>query len=218
VNAIRLAIVPLCVALCAALAALVAIDVLGDVLLAHDTFDDIAHGSRVLVGSGALALALVAAGCGLRALLRDARGSETTFCASLAATIPRRPLPFFAAVFVATPAILAGMEALDACLASQSIDDAGDLFGGSLALGLGVAAFAACVSACLARVALRRLARARRSIVRILDGAPANGRIRASRHAAARALALRDPHAPRRPRAAAPGRSRSHALSDVARR
>jgi hypothetical protein len=60
------------------------------------------------------------------------------------------------------------MEALDALLAAQSIDDAGDLLGGSLALGLSVTALAALVSASLAWVALRRLARARPSLVRIL--------------------------------------------------
>ncbi len=175
-NALRLAIVPFCVALCAALAAHVAIDVVGDVLLPHDTYDDIAHGSRVFVASGAVAFALVAAFFGLRALLRDACGSEAAFCASLAATMPRRPLAFFAAVFAATPAILAGMEALDAVLAAQRIDDVGDLLGGSLALGLSVTALAALAAAALGWVALRRLACVRPTLVRIL--ASFAGRVR----------------------------------------
>lgn len=167
-NAVRLAFVPFCAALCAALAAHVAIDVLGDYLLPHDTYDGIAHDSRALVVLGALGATLGALAALARATLRSARGSEHALCGALARLVPRSAAAFAAAVTVFTLAILAAMEGLDAALAGAPADDAADLFGGSLALGGGVALVCAAVSAALAWFAVRRLARLPGALARAL--------------------------------------------------
>ncbi len=123
------------VALSAALIAHVTIDVLGDYLLAHDTYDDLDHSSRELVGFGTLLITLLGAAFAAAAAVREARGSENAFCRALRSALPGCTGLFTAGAAGAAALALCGMEFSDALLAHQTIDDVGDLFGGSFLFG-----------------------------------------------------------------------------------
>jgi hypothetical protein len=62
------------------------------------------------------------------------------------------------------------MEAVDAAAAGRAVDDLGDLFGGSIALGCGTTLLTALVVAFAACVGLRIFCSARDALVRIVDG------------------------------------------------
>jgi protein-S-isoprenylcysteine O-methyltransferase Ste14 len=165
---LRCAGVALGAALGAALCAHVAIDVAGDYVLAHDSYDDVAHGSR---GVAALVfLALLLAGCAgaVHAALRRARGSERKLRAALRAFRAPNALGFALSVVALTFPLLAGMEALDTVLAGGDLDDLGDLFGGSLALGGGLTVVCGLACAWLARWAIERLAGICRAVVAVV--------------------------------------------------
>jgi hypothetical protein len=160
VRGVRPAGVLVSVALVAALIGHVVIDVLGDYLLAHDTYDDIDHTSRAIVAIVALALALAGIAAGFRAALREAHGSPNALCNAIRRAIPRRTSAFVLGAMLASIAILCVMEGCDALLAGHAVDDIGDLFGGSIVLGgTTIAALSAIVSIATMR-ALRRLAQA----------------------------------------------------------
>lgn len=144
----------LCVVAVAALAAAlghIAIDALGDVLLAHDTYDDIAHDSRTV---GAALAACVFLGAGARSVYLALR-SRLGYRSARRVFRIESPVRFAALVVaLAIPGVL-GMEALDAALAGRCVDDAGDLFGGSIVLGLTTTIAVALVVAIAACVLLR---------------------------------------------------------------
>jgi hypothetical protein len=197
---LRYAGVALGAALCAALLAHVAIDVAGDYLLPHDSYDDIAHDSRAVVACAVLGLVLGALGCAVGAALRRARGSEFAFCAGLRDACPPGALQFAITVNGLTFLILGAMEALDVTLAGGRIDDVGDLFGGSLLLGGLIAALCALAAAFGTRVALHRLARLGRIARRVAaflrrrtlpSTAPGIRRPRRRSHATSRYIARR---------------------------
>jgi hypothetical protein len=138
------------VAVTATIAALIAhigIDVLGDYLLPHDSFDDLAHGSRSFIGYAALA---IVASAGLKVFfeaidirngMRDLRRLRTG--------LQSWSLPvYLAAVVCAAFVLLAAMEFVDLASARQPLDDLGDLFGGSLWLGAGITFSVAAAVAC----------------------------------------------------------------------
>ena len=154
-------VVPLCVALSAALVAHVAIDVAGDFLLPHDTYDALDHRSRGFVACGALALVLCAIAAALRAAIAEARGSEHAFCTLLQRALPVSRLRFTLEILASTFILLLGMEGLDVIIAGQRVDDLTDLLGGSLVLGPAVAIVCAVVCAAGAWLGLRRLAASR---------------------------------------------------------
>ncbi len=162
---LRFALVPVCAALCSAILAHVAIDIAGDYLLAHDTYDDLGHGSRSLAAVIALLLAAFVAVAAIGAAVREARGSPDAFRRALTALIPRNRTVFTALVTLATPVLLAAMESLDALLAGEAIPGAANLFGGSIALGAGVMLGAACVVSAVAWHAVYALTRKRRAFV-----------------------------------------------------
>jgi len=168
VKRFNVGIVLVSVALLAALLGHVIIDVLGDFMLAHDTYDDVDHSSRGVVALVTLALACCGIGFGLRAAVSEAAGSEDAFCAALRSAIPRGIAAFTVLAILAATGIMCVMEGCDALLAGQSIDDLGDLFGGSVVFGgTIVSVTAACVSV-IAVAALRRLSRARRIAVALV--------------------------------------------------
>ncbi len=160
-KGLRRSIVLLCAAFFAALASHVAIDVLGDRLLAHDTYtyDAIGHRSRSLVALGALALALVAMAAALRNAFADARCDERRFCASLRSALPASPLRFGIEVIVVSFGLLVMMETLDASLAGQQIDGVADLVGGSLLLGSACAVVCGALAAALGWLCVARFTR-----------------------------------------------------------
>jgi hypothetical protein len=153
-----LALLLLCSGLFAAALAHLAIDALGDVLLAHDTYDDAAHETRSVLA--AFALAALAA-FALRHLVGALRGRS-----SMRALVPRAPAIFVLATVGVALAALGAMECLDATLAGQRLDDLGDVFGGSLALGATTLVVCAMSTAFGTIALLRALARATIAIVR----------------------------------------------------
>jgi hypothetical protein len=161
VKAIKPTILLLSVAQFAALIGHVVIDFLGDVMLAHDTYDDMNHSSRTVVALVTLGLALFGSGVGLRAAIREARGSENAFCVALRAALPRSVPGFVTAAVVLSTLILCIMETCDAWLAGYSVDDVGDLFGGSVSFGATIETVVALVISLLSLGGLRRLARTR---------------------------------------------------------
>jgi hypothetical protein len=161
VKRFRATIVLLSVASIAALMSHVVIDVLGDFMLAHDTYDDVEHSSRTVVGLVVLGFALSGIAFGFRAALREARGSENAFCQALRSALPRRTLLFVTAALIVASVLLCLMEGCDAWLAGQAVDDLGDLFGGSILLGGTVVGLTTTVMSLCALALLRRLARSR---------------------------------------------------------
>jgi hypothetical protein len=135
-RALRLCLVAVAGALAAA-AAHVVIDVAGDYLLARDAYDGIAHHSRALL------LALVGVAI-LFAAVRAIFDILDRRCSSTASTLVAvrdalgDPLRFALASAAVAIVALVGMESFD-CSLSGRVDDIGDLFGGSIALGVGTA-------------------------------------------------------------------------------
>ena len=124
----------LATALLAAVSAHVGIDVLGDYLVRDDSYDHLAHDSRLLFTVIALALAAVAA---VQCFLY--------FCAAAASIRVRvrllRVQPTHIAGACGAIALLAllavpAMETLDALQAGAKVDSLADVFGGSIQLGV----------------------------------------------------------------------------------
>jgi signal transduction histidine kinase len=132
---LRPAAVAVCaIALLAAVSAHVGIDVLGDYLVRDDSYDHVAHGSRVVFTLCALGLAsaaglycfsqLCTAAASLRNRVRMLRLRRAHIAVALAA------IALLALFFVPV------MEALDALRAGTDVDSLADAFGGSLLLGI----------------------------------------------------------------------------------
>ena len=166
--ALRIAM-PLVAAFLAALAAHIAIDVAGDFVLPHDTFDDPAHGSRLFA---ATAFGISAAGAFwllARAVLAETRGSRGSLRAALLAAVPTSPATFAVVVAMAALPLVLGMAWLDTHSAGIDVDGIADLFGGSIPLGAGITiACALLVAAGLHRL-LAVLARFHHSIIRAVE-------------------------------------------------
>jgi hypothetical protein len=160
---------PLAAAFLAALSAHVAIDVAGDFLLAHDTYDDPAHGSRWLASIALAASAFAALWALAKAALAETRGSYGALRAALRAAVPSSGIAFAAIVTAAALPMLLGMAWLDAVCAGIGVDGVADLLGGSIALGAGIAiAFALALALGLHRL-VAVLSRFHRSIVRAVE-------------------------------------------------
>lgn len=128
------------VALAGTLSALVAhvvIDVAGDFLLPHDTYDDIPHESRALFLVAIAAIALAVAVPLLLDLLDRRCRSSGSLLRRVRESLGSPQLLALMATGVAV-ITLAGMEWMDCVAAHTPVDGLEDLFGGSLALGLGV--------------------------------------------------------------------------------
>jgi hypothetical protein len=152
------------VAALAAACAHVAIDALGDVLLAHDTYDDITHDARSVIGAVAFAT-LLAFG---------ARGMYDAVCAALGRCAARRALvavarrsAIGAIVALAIPLLLA-MEWVDAFLAGAPTSDLTALLGGSIALGLSTTVATAVLTGLVATALLRWCCSTQTLLVRIM--------------------------------------------------
>jgi len=120
-----------------------AIDAAGDVLLAHDTYDGLAHHSR----AGFLGLAILLAALAFLRYLWQAYHRR-------AGSMRVPALPFVASVVMMSVLGTIAMEAIDAAAAGVAIDGIDDIFGGSLALGLSATVLTGIVSALFARAVL----------------------------------------------------------------
>jgi hypothetical protein len=167
-SALRIAL-PLAAAFLAALSAHVAIDVAGDYVLAHDTYDDPAHGSRWLASIALGISACIAVWALGRAALAESRGSHEALRRALRAAVPSSFVSFSALVTAASLPMLAGMAWLDAVCAGIPVDDVGDLFGGCIPLGSGITVALAIVVATAVHRLVALLCRFHRSIVRAVE-------------------------------------------------
>jgi hypothetical protein len=164
---LRLALM-LSVCVAAALLTHWVIDLLGDFVLAHDPYDDLAHYSR---DTGALTLGLfllAAIGFTLRAALLEARGDGGALLELLRQVRPRNPWGYFAIVAGASLVLVAAMEWCDAAAAGRPCDDIIDLFGGSLLLASTCATAIAGLLTLAVTAGLRRLTKLHRAIVAIV--------------------------------------------------
>lgn len=130
-------------------------------MLAHDTYDDLDHTSRTIVGSVTLALVMLGIGFSFRAAIREARGSENALCSFIRRALPRNSIAFTLGAVLAGALALCAMEACDALLAGGPVDDIGDLFGGSVGFGGTIVTLVAVATSAAVLGGLRRLARVR---------------------------------------------------------
>lgn len=124
------------------------IDLAGDFLLPHDTYDGVVHDSRVLLASLAACLAL----CGALAYvvrLIDGGSRRGFDLRAHAAALNGWRLNIGAAIAGGTLLVVPVMELLDAHLAMRPVDDPSDAFGGSLLLGVACCVLTALVVAAL---------------------------------------------------------------------
>ncbi len=164
---LQIALTALC-SIAAALSSHFIIDLLGDVLLARDSYDALAHTSRE-AGAVALGICLIATLLlTMRAALVEARGNEGALLALLRRAMPRSPWRHWAGVTLSSLGLVAAMEACDAALAGRPCDDAIDLFGGSLLLAASVAAAVGALVSLSARELLRRLTDIHRVLIAIV--------------------------------------------------
>jgi hypothetical protein len=153
----------------AALVAHVAIDALGDVALARDAYDGVAHGSRAAVIVGVLACALAATFRLLMAALDSTGGDRTLFARRLARVVARTPVAFVACTVAGAAVMLVGMETLDTFVATGRIVDVADALGGSASFGLALEVPIALAVGWVAWRALRWLADSGDAIVRAIE-------------------------------------------------
>jgi hypothetical protein len=151
----------------AATVAHLVIDLAGDVLLPRDSYDFVAHHSRAVAVVGALALTAAALLHVLDVALAEARGGDgISLRAVFDNAVPRRtPWRFVALTVVGAILGLMAMEAFDSLASHGTMDDIGDLFGGSLWLGLGIAIPIAGLTGGLVWRAARFVAESHRAIV-----------------------------------------------------
>ncbi len=115
----------------------IGIDVLGDFLLPHDTYDDVSHASRLVICCAGLTIfGLAAVWLLLGALDEGARRTQADRGRDVRISLP--VMRYVAFVVSGALALLVAMEFTDVALAGRSIDDASDLLGGSIPLGAGV--------------------------------------------------------------------------------
>jgi hypothetical protein len=130
----------------AALTAHIAIDVLGDFVLPHDTYDDIAHGSRTALSCPLPAVLAVAALRWLSAALDESRSPARDKRPPID---PRMPYLHVALVVVTAFVLVGGMEGADLMLAGRPLEDLDDLLGGSIGLCAAVTLPVAMAVACV---------------------------------------------------------------------
>lgn len=145
----------------------VAIDVVGDYALAHDTYDDVAHGSRGFVTGLAVLLAALLARRGLRICFEIAGANRARVTPQLLGRGSAGA--FVLGVMVATSIIVPLMEWLDGGLAGVPVKELGDAFGGSLLLGLGTTLLCAVLVGSIVYAIARWLVAHRDSIAAVVE-------------------------------------------------
>jgi hypothetical protein len=124
--------------LAAAAAAHFVLDFIGDFALAHDSYDGMAHGSRLL--SILIVVAVGAAGV-VRLIFSALDGANTSTAAFRALVKPLLALSSWRFVAAIAGGALAGvmaMQAVDSVFSGARIDDVADALGGSVPLGIAV--------------------------------------------------------------------------------
>lgn len=156
----------LCAAAAGAAMAHAAIDVVGDFALVHDSYDDLAHGSRELITCVALVIAVVLALRGLRRCCEIATVNRTRL---LGATLRARDVVAgILAAVSASCALVPAMEWLDGRVDGVAVRSLSEAFGGSLLVGLVTTVICASLIAVLVMAIARWLISHRDIIVAII--------------------------------------------------
>lgn len=153
----------------AAVASHLAVDVLGDYLLAHDSYDHVAHHSRSYALVCAAALALSCAWIFIAAAVKDARNRSGALRSLVGWSAKRSPWVLIGFVAPATVTMLVGMESLDAWVGRDRLPGFASALGGSIPLGLGVALCAAALSGAVLWRTLRAIAQSHREIAMVFE-------------------------------------------------
>jgi len=151
----------------AATLAHLAIDAIGDYVLPHDAYDDVAHGSRSLTAAVAVLTALALGACALASAFVERRAGRARVRTLLASISGTGLVRFASGIALATVPLLMAMEALDTLLQNGRIDDASDLLGGSAVLALVVTLPIAAAVALGVRALLAALLGSCRAIVAV---------------------------------------------------
>lgn len=154
--------------LAAAAAAHFLLDFIGDFALAHDSYDGMAHGSRLV--SFLIVVAIAGAGA-VRLIVSALDGANTSTAAFRALVRPLLAVSTWRfAAAVASGALLGvvAMQAVDSVFSGARIDDVADALGGSIPLGIAVTlAVSSAIGAAVSRL-FHALAAAHDSIVEIV--------------------------------------------------
>jgi hypothetical protein len=146
----------------AAVVSHIAIDGIANFVVAHDPFDDVAHGSRSVLALCVAGLFATVAFCTVISGLSDARSRFSAFGRALTAAGAASACSFALRIAPLCIVLLLSMEAGDALVAGVRIDGAEDLLGGSVPLGLGITICVAIAAAIGARRLLIALGLAHR--------------------------------------------------------
>ncbi|HEY2473540.1 MAG TPA: hypothetical protein VGI19_01945 [Candidatus Cybelea sp.] len=167
VGFVTLSSLALCAAAAGAAIAHEAIDVIGDFALAHDSYDNIAHGSRELLSGIALVLAVLLAARGLRSCCELARIHRNRV-QRVTLGLPEM-LGYLAAAVSVGCALVPAMEWLDGRADGVAVLQLSEAFGGSLALGLGTTIICASLISILVFAIARWLIAHRDTIAAIIE-------------------------------------------------
>ncbi len=153
----------------AALLSHVAIDIAGDFLLAHDTYDGLDHRSRSDVFAFGLTIGI---GALLRIVWGAIREAHTGRCRarpSFDDVYGSGPWRFVLLVVALTVPALAAMEAFDLVCSGSSINAAADLFGGSFRLGFAITIPVAVAAAFAVRFLSRLITASQHSLAVVFE-------------------------------------------------
>jgi hypothetical protein len=157
----------LCAAAAASAVAHLLIDVLGDYVLVHDTYDDVAHGSRILATALALLIAVVLAARAIRVCMQIVVANRSR--APVRSAWYGRSGGFVFAVIVSSLLIVPAMEWLDGWLAGAPVAGIGAAFGGSILLGIGSTTACAAIVASTVYALVRWLLGHREALITIVE-------------------------------------------------
>lgn len=144
-----------------------AIDVVGDYVLARDSYDHLAHDSRALVTGLALAVAAVLAARGLRICCDIATANRGRLARPVLRL--RETAGLLVGAVAASALMVPAMELLDGRLDGVSVDGLDDAFGGSILLGLATTLACAGLVALLVYAIARWLISHRDSIATMIE-------------------------------------------------
>lgn len=157
----------LCAAALASAIAHFAIDVAGDFVLAHDSYDHLRHDSRDVLSGVALLVAALLAARGLRICCEIAAKNRARLLRP--ALRLRESIGILAGAALTSAAIVPTMEYVDGWLGGSPVHRLADAFGGSILLGLGTTLICATLVAALLCILASWLIAHRDSIATILE-------------------------------------------------
>ena len=163
-----------------ALTAHMVIDAAGDFVLRHDTYDDVAHASRIWAVLAAVGLLSAGGFVLLWSSLESALLDHTraTRISGVRLGFVRHPVWIGVAVLVLSIAAVMGMECVDVLLSGHAVSGVSQALGGSAWLGLSVTSLCALLSAAGALRFARSIDRARAVLVRAFAALVIQWRIR----------------------------------------